>query len=327
MARLTLTPTKPARLAVVSAAPVTPAVDVVVSTVTGGVAAVNERQNVAVTLNSGTGTLDVTFAGVTITSAHDDDQAEVQALFDAQTDDPGDVVVTGATWADRDLEVAGNLAGVNPAPATVDLTGITGDTPDATVVVTTEQADVDAVAEVTRFTVTGVGSTGTYTATFGGQTTAGIVPGCSAADFKAAFVALSNVASSDLTVTRAGTGTVDDPWLYDITWAGAHAGNVTPPTVTLTGLALGVDLDVKGRSNGTAVRIKNNGGGDVEVTVNQNDSSPAAKLADDDASFTVAAGTTKYVGLPNASRYCDASGLLNLDYARTGDLTFEAVSA
>lgn len=85
--------------------------------------------------------------------------------------------------------------------------------------------------EVQTLAITGVPTGGTYTLTFDGQTTAAITYNANAAAVTSALVALSNVASGDITVT----GTYPN---FTVTYGGAYADtNVGPLTKTssLTG--------------------------------------------------------------------------------------------
>lgn len=86
-------------------------------------------------------------------------------------------------------------------------------------------------AEVQTVTITGAPTGGTFTLTFGSQTTAAIAYNATAATVTAALVGLAALEPADVTVTGAAGG----PWT--VTFGGRHAGDVPQLTATasLTG--------------------------------------------------------------------------------------------
>lgn len=96
--------------------------------------------------------------------------------------------------------------------------------PSGTVTVVTPW-DV-GVSEVQTIAI--VGSGGTFTITWSGQTTSALAYNASAATVQAALWALSNITDGDVTVTLSGQ-------TYTLTWLAA-LGNVASPTVTITSL-------------------------------------------------------------------------------------------
>ena len=109
-----------------------------------------------------------------------------------------------------------------------------------------------AVNEVQTVTVTGTPTGGTFTLTFGGQTTAGIAFNATAAAVDAALEALSSVGAGDVAVTGAAGGP------YTVTFTGALAGTDvgaitadgsgltggTTPSVTVATTTAGVQTGV-----------------------------------------------------------------------------------
>jgi hypothetical protein len=93
--------------------------------------------------------------------------------------------------------------------------------------------------EVTTVTVTGAPTGGTFTLTWGGQTTSDIAYNATAATVQAALEALSNIAPGDVTVT----GNAGGP--YTLTWGGENLGDdVAAPTADGTDLTGGTTPSV-----------------------------------------------------------------------------------
>lgn len=108
--------------------------------------------------------------------------------------------------------------------------------------------------EVQTVTVTGSPGGGDFTLTFDGQTTAAIAYNAAAAAVQAALVALSNVASGDVTVT----GNAGGP--YTLTFGGAYA-DTDVPQLTANGAGL-----TGGTSPGVTVATTTVGGTDAAAT-------------------------------------------------------------
>lgn len=85
-------------------------------------------------------------------------------------------------------------------------------------------------AEVQTVTITGTPTGGTFTLTFGGQTTAGIAYNAAPAAVRTALEALSSVAVGDLTVTGSNGGP------YSVTFTGQLTGD--QPVMTASGASL-----------------------------------------------------------------------------------------
>jgi hypothetical protein len=109
--------------------------------------------------------------------------------------------------------------------------------------------------EVQTLTVTGSPTGGTFTLTFGGQTTGTITYNASAATVEAALSALSNVKDEDITVT----GSAGGPWTVTFgggVYDGSNVGQITLGTNSLTG----------GSSPTVAVATTTGGGGALTVS-------------------------------------------------------------
>lgn len=119
----------------------------VVTTVNGDADGINEVQVGTLDVNGGTGDLTLTVAGETTGAiAHDATGATVTTAIDATGLSAGDVVVTGGAGGPWTFTFGAALAATNQADITADLTGITGDTPDATFDISTTTTGVEATA-------------------------------------------------------------------------------------------------------------------------------------------------------------------------------------
>jgi hypothetical protein len=112
-------------------------------------------------------------------------------------------------------------------------------------------AEIDGQAytsEVQKIALVNSPTGGTWTITFSGQTTSGLAPGASAAAVQSALEALSNIASGDVTVTKANeswTNGVSYPvWTlrFGGTYASLNVPQVTVNSNSLTGGNLSVDV-------------------------------------------------------------------------------------
>lgn len=201
------------------------------ATTTQGVAGVDEVQALAVDATGGT--LTVTYAGQT-TAAIDFDAsgaAFTTALDALSSLAPGDIVVTGGpgdsgATTPYVLTFGGTLAETPVAEITASGASLTGGAGTATPSTTT--AGVAPVNEVQ--TVTLVGTGGTYTITYSGQTTDPLSPNATAAEITTALEALSNIGVGDVGVTTAGG-------VVTITFQGALAATpVAEVTATATAM-------------------------------------------------------------------------------------------
>ena len=191
------------------------------STVTAGVAAVNEVQ----TLTPGGvvtgGTYTITFDGFTSSAiAFDANAATITTALDAMSNlAPGDCVATGGpvNIGNVTLTFGGARAGTNVPQVTIQssLTGV-----DPTLTPSTTTAGVAAVNEVQRLTMAGVPFGGTFTITYSGQTTSALAYNASNATIQAALTALSNI-GVDECVVSAGPLAAATP--INLTFVGALA--------------------------------------------------------------------------------------------------------
>lgn len=100
--------------------------------------------------------------------------------------------------------------------------------PTASFTIQTEVDDVQTVS------ITGAPTGGTFTLTFGGNTTVGIAPNASAATVQADLVALASIGTGNVTVT----GSAGGPWLVDFTGTLGYAAQ-TQMTTNFSGLTGG----------------------------------------------------------------------------------------
>lgn len=97
-------------------------------------------------------------------------------------------------------------------------------------------------SEISTLTGTGTISGGTFTITFGAQTTAAIPYNATAGQVQTALEAMSNIAPGDVLVTG---GPLPGGGVFTIKWLGTQLGNVTAPTasaVSLTGTTPGITV-------------------------------------------------------------------------------------
>lgn len=151
----------------------------------------NEVQTLTLTLNGGTGDFTLTVIGQTTGAiAHDATAATIQTALEALSSVAvGDVQVSGALTTGLTIEFCGALAGSDIAAITADLTGITGDSPAASM----------AIAETRKG---GQLATGTYTFTNDGRT----------------ILHCTKVGATDCTVTVTTPGEVDGNAIADPTY-------------------------------------------------------------------------------------------------------------
>lgn len=170
--------------------------------------------------------------------AEDDDDLEdlVNALVDEvnESDIPEFTEIEAEAGTDDDGEVThivltGRTAGV---PHT-----ITGTVTGASVTVSTIQNGAAAVNMKQTIRLPPPTSGGTFTLTFIGQTTGNIAWNASAATVETAFEGLSTVGAGNGTVTRTGSGTSTDPYVWEVEFTGSLAGT-TQPLITGSGTNL-----------------------------------------------------------------------------------------
>jgi len=179
------------------------------------------------------GTYTITYAGQTTSAlAYNANAATVQAALIALSNlATGDVVVTGTSVVTGlTLTFGGTLAGTDVAEITATLTGLGS----AAVTTTTAGSADPATNEVQSLAVTGYAS-GTFTATYDGQTTGTIAYNAAAAAVQTALRALSNIEDADMVCAGGPLGTAP----VTMTFQGALAAtNVAQITLTTAGLVL-----------------------------------------------------------------------------------------
>ncbi len=151
----------------------------------------NEQQTVTITNATG-GTFTLTFSGQTTAAiAYNAAAAAVQtALENLSNIAPGDVVVTGSAGGPWTVEFQGVYAATDVALMTVGAASLLG----------TNEKQTVAIDDAT--------SSGTFTLTYSGQTTAAIAYNANAAAVQSALEALSNIEVGDVEVTGGpGPGT------------------------------------------------------------------------------------------------------------------------
>lgn len=156
----------------------------------------NEKQVVTLGNSPSGGTFTLTYDGQTTGNiAYDASASTVDTALEALSNiGAGDVTVTGSAGGPWTVEFTGSLAATDVALMTGDATNLTG---------TNEQQIV------TLHTATG----GTFTLTYGGQTTSGIAYNAAAATVQSALEALSSIGSSNVSVT----GSAGGPWTVEFT--------------------------------------------------------------------------------------------------------------
>ena len=223
---------------VVTVAEAHPAQTVVVTQITAGVAAVNAVQTVTIGGTPAGGTFKLTYGSVsTADLPYNESTANVQAALRALSSINGaNVTVTGTAGASYVVTFGGALAGrpVSPITASHNLTG--GTNPSATVAQTT--AGVTAVNEVQKVELPGTPSSGTFTLTYSGQTTAALPYNATAAQVQTALRAISSINGANVSVTGIGgvEGISGGP--YTVTFIGTLAG---APLADMTGTATALD--------------------------------------------------------------------------------------
>lgn len=122
------------------------------------------------------------------------------------------------------------LTGKPGVPFTVTSAIVGKQTPSVNVSITTP--GVDNVNEVQSVYLSGTPTGGTFTLTFGANTTAGIAYNASAAAVQSALAALVSIGSGNVAVT--GSGTIASPWFV------SFIGALTGPQSLLTGNGSGI---------------------------------------------------------------------------------------
>jgi hypothetical protein len=167
-----------------------------VTEVVAGSASANERQRVTLPVGVSGSTFTLTFNGQTTApiSMAADSSAVQAALVNLSNINPADVTVTGGSGQPWDVVFGGQYAN-QPVPALI-----------------------GRYNEFQQLSIVGNPSGGSFTLTFGGQTTGQIPYNATAAQVQAALVALSNVEPADVLVTGGNGG----PWTVE--YRGAYSG-------------------------------------------------------------------------------------------------------
>jgi len=176
----------------------------------------NEIQTVTLGNSPTGGTFTLTYSGQTTGNiAYDADAATVDAALEALSNiGAGDVTVTGSAGGPWTVEFTGSLAGTDVALLTGDPTNLLG---------TDEQQIISL----------GTATGGTFTLTFGGQTTGNIAYNADAATVETALEALSTVGSGNVSVA----GSAGGPWTvtFENTLGKTDVAFITVDGTNLTG--------------------------------------------------------------------------------------------
>ena len=198
----------------------------------------NETQTISFpTATGGSFTVDFGSTGSPATIAYDATAAEVEtALESLSSISAGDVSVTlsGTTGLPADsivIEFTGNLAGTDVADLVTDSTNLQGDTAD----VTETKKGTKAINEKQTVAITGSPTGGTFTLTYGTETTGTMGYSASAVQIEAALEALTAI--DDVTVTTGTTGLPADAFVVEFkdNLAGTDVSMLTIDTTGLQG--------------------------------------------------------------------------------------------
>jgi hypothetical protein len=206
----------------------TPSLTVV--TTTAGEAGTNDVQTLTVTGSPTGGTFTVSFGGQTTSALAFNAAASVfQTAFQALSSvGAGNATVTGSNGGPYTVTFVGTLANTLQTNITTNASSLTGGTsPGVSVTHTTSGAPaIAAVNDVQIVTISGTPAGGTFTLTFGGQTTSALAFNAIGSTVQTALQALSSINSGNVTVTGSASGP------YTITFVSALAA--TPQAVITT---------------------------------------------------------------------------------------------
>lgn len=247
--------------------------NVTVVETTPGVEAVNEVQKIELvgTYSGGTFTLTIDPGGGDETTgniAYNASAATVQAAIEALTSfSEGDVAVTGGPGPSSAWFVTfkGSFAGTNMNPFSVDGTNLTGNG-NVTITTTTQGGNLSDEIQTVAIDATA----GTYTLTFGGETTGNLNYDASASTVQSALEGLATIGSGNVAVYGGATTSNADgaEYFFAVHFTGAlGATNVGLLTLDETSLALNglpgekVGVFVSGGQSGVdEVQLVNCGG-------------------------------------------------------------------
>lgn len=233
-----------------------------IATTVSGVAHINEVQDVGVSttgiLTGGTFTL--TYNGQTTGALGPGSDVDA-ALEGLSNIGAGDVSVTKtvntATEQRWQVTFTGALAGVNVNQITIDSSSVTY-TGVLSEIETTGTQGVSGVNEVQTLALDEYADGGTFTVTYSGQTTSGIVVNASASTVEAALEALSNI--DNVTVTGGTVNEVQNVGMYsnDEVTGGTFTLSFGGETTSALNLASDIDAALEG--------LTSIGSGNVSVT-------------------------------------------------------------
>ena len=203
-------------------------------------AGTNEVQRLTISGTPAQGSCAVTYGGQTATINYDDTASEMESSLEALSSiGTGNISCTGGPLPGTpiDYEFIGDLATTNVAEATVNDSLLKHK-------LETTTSGLGAQTEVQRFSATPAPASGTWTATYDGQTTSAMAFDISASAFQTALEALSNLAPGDVTVTGGPLatapfvvtfgGTLANTNVVSMTAASSMLGAVPELTVTTT---------------------------------------------------------------------------------------------
>ena len=152
-------------------------------------------------------------------------------------DDPEHITSSYTTQYHYYIEFVGALGNQNIADGIGSTSGTAGFS-------VAQNGSSSAVDEVQTVTIANAPTGGTFTLTFSGQTTAAQPYNESAANLQSDLEALSNIGAGNVSVSRAGSGTLSSPYVYTVTFQGTLAGTdvsqMTGSAASLTGGAVSI---------------------------------------------------------------------------------------
>jgi len=202
----------------------------------------NEVQEVELEGSPSAGTFTLSYngqttAGIAYNAASGAVQSALEALSNIGAEN---VEVTGSAGGPWTIQFIGALKNQNLALMTGDFSGVTGATDILITLVCNGGTAGGAGNEVQLLTVTGSPTGGTFTVTYGGDTTSELEYNASAATLETALEGLSSIGSGNVEVTGSSGGP------YTVTFIGAlggqSLGNLSTDGSGLTG---GTDPDVE----------------------------------------------------------------------------------
>lgn len=194
-----------------------------------GATSVNEKQRITISGRPDGGSFTLTYAGQTTAAiAYDASAATIESALEALSNIDA-MTGTGGPMPNStaDMEFGGSLAGTDVAPMTINTGSLTKTAPSVTVTTTTA-GGAGGVNEVQTITANGVPNGGTWTITWGDQTTSALASTANAAAVQAALEALSNIGSGDVAVTGGALGVS----AFTVTFQGA-LGSANQPAMTV----------------------------------------------------------------------------------------------